>query len=137
MKCSFGHAGCQKTVAKNEIFHMKIGQNLKFLDTWELYTSKESLEHLEYKFKKKKYNFLKKKFVFENFRFFSKDVKIAKKKIPFFKNFKNKIEKWLLWDHSNMNRNKVMNSGGHSPFPVETARLFMVIRAIMAPTRVK
>ena len=54
MKCSFGHAGCQKTEAKNEIFHMKIGQNLKFLDTWELYTSKESLEHLQYKFKKKK-----------------------------------------------------------------------------------
>ena len=45
MNCSFGHAGCQKTMAKNEIFHVKIGQNLKFLDTWELYTSKESLEH--------------------------------------------------------------------------------------------
>ena len=44
-------------MAKNEIFHMKIGQNLKFLDTWDLYTSKESLEYVEYKFKKKKYNF--------------------------------------------------------------------------------
>ena len=32
-----------------------------------------------------------------------------------------------------MNRNKVMNFGGHSPYPVETAKLFMVIRAIMAP----
>ena len=41
-------------MAKNEIFHVKIGQNLKFLDTRELYTSKESLEHVQYKFKKKK-----------------------------------------------------------------------------------
>ena len=32
-----------------------------------------------------------------------------------------------------MNRNKVMNFGGHGPYPVETARLFKVIRAIMAP----
>ena len=82
MKCSFGHAGCQKTVAKNEIFHMIIGQNLKFVDTWELYTSKESLEHVEYKFKKKKYNFLIKNWFFEIFNFFPKggpfDVKIVK-----------------------------------------------------------
>ena len=46
-----------------------VGQNLKFLDTWEFYTSKESLEHVQYKFKKKKYDFLKKKLVFD---FFSK-----------------------------------------------------------------
>ena len=32
-----------------------------------------------------------------------------------------------------MKRNKAMNFGGHSPYPVETARPFMVIRAIMAP----
>ena len=35
-----------------------------------------------------------------------------------------------------MNRNKVMNFGGCSPYSVETARLFMFIQAIMAPTRV-
>ena len=72
MNCSFCHAGCRKTVAKNEIFHVKIGQNLKFLDTWELYTSKESLEHVQYKFKKKKYDFLKKNWFLEIFDFFSK-----------------------------------------------------------------
>ena len=32
-----------------------------------------------------------------------------------------------------MNRNKVMNFGGLCPYHVETARLFMVIWAIMAP----
>ena len=32
-----------------------------------------------------------------------------------------------------MKRNKVMSFGGHSPYPVETARPFMVIRVIMAP----
>ena len=75
-------------MAKNEIFHVKIGQNLKFLDTWELYTSKESLERVEYKFKRKKYNFLLKKLFFGFF--FPKggpfDVKIVKKKISIFQN---------------------------------------------------
>ena len=32
-----------------------------------------------------------------------------------------------------MKTNKVMDFGGHSPYPVETARPFMVIGAIMAP----
>ena len=63
----------------------------KFFDTWELYTSKESLEHVQYKFKEKKYDFFQKKFLI----FFPKggpfDVQIVKKKFfPFFKNFKNK-----------------------------------------------
>ena len=85
MNCSFCHAGCRKTVAKNEIFHVKIGQNLKFFDTWELYTSKESLEHVQYKFKKeKKYDFLKKNFFLKFLIFFPKggpfDVEIVKKK---------------------------------------------------------
>ena len=40
MNFSFDHAGCQSTVAKNEKFHEKIGQNLKILHTQELYTSK-------------------------------------------------------------------------------------------------
>ena len=70
-------------MVKNENFHAKICQNLKFFDTWELYTSKESLEHVQYKFKKKKYDFLKEKIFFEIFDFFPKggpfDVKIVKK----------------------------------------------------------
>ena len=40
MNFSFDHAGCQSTVAKNEKFQAKIGQNLKNLHTQELYTSK-------------------------------------------------------------------------------------------------
>ena len=137
MSCSFGKSGCQKTMVKNENFHAKICQNSKFFDTWELYTSKESLEHVQYKFKKKKYDFWKKNWFLEFLDFYFKGgpfhVEIVKNKFPFFKNFKNKIEKWLLWDHSNMNRNKVMNFGCHCPYPVETARLFMVVQAIMAP----
>ena len=85
-------------MAKNEIFHVKIGQNLKFLDTWELYTSKESLEHVQYKFKKrKKYNFLKKDWFLEIFDFFSKggpfDVEIVKNKnFHFSKIWKTKLK---------------------------------------------
>ena len=59
--------------------------------------------------------------------------KSSKTKFSVFQNFKNKFEKLLLWDHSNIKRNKVMNFGGRSPYPVETVRLFMVIWAIMAP----
>ena len=70
-------------MVKNENFHAKICQNLKFFDTWELYTSKESLKHVQNKFKKKKYDILQKKFFFEIFDFFPKggpfDVKIVKK----------------------------------------------------------
>ena len=134
MSCSFGQSSCRKTMAKNENFHAKICQNLKFFDTWELYTSKESLEHVQYKFKEKKYDFFQKKKFFLIFSiFFPK--KSSKKNFPFFKNFKNKTQKWLSWDHSNINRNKVMNFGGRSSYPAETARPFMVVRAIMAPPR--
>ena len=53
---------------------------LKIFDTWELYTSKESLEHVQYKFKKKKYDFFQKKIFFDIFDFFPPfDVEIVKK----------------------------------------------------------
>ena len=55
----------------HEKFLAKMGQNLEFFGTWELYTSEESLEHVQYKFKKKKYDFLKKKLFFKIFDFFS------------------------------------------------------------------
>ena len=48
-------------MVKNENFHAKICQNLNFFDIQELYTSKESLEQLQYKFKKRKYDFFAKK----------------------------------------------------------------------------
>ena len=88
--------------------------------------------------KEKVWFFTKKKNFFHIFDFFSKGGTLwcrncQKKFFPFFKNFKNKTQKWLSWDHSNINRNKVMNFGGRSSYPAETARLFMVIRAIMAP----
>ena len=82
--------------------------------------------------------FPKKKFFLIFSIFFSKGGTLwcrnrQKRFFPFFKNFKNKTQKWLSWDHSNINRNKVMNFGGRSSYPAKTARLFMVIRAIMAP----
>ena len=40
MNFSFDHTGCQGTLAKNEKFQGKIGQNLKNLHTQELYISK-------------------------------------------------------------------------------------------------
>ena len=56
---------------------------LKIFDTWELYTSKESLEHVQYKFKKKKYDLLQKNIFLKFSIFFPKggpfDVEIVKK----------------------------------------------------------
>ena len=72
-------------MAENEKFHAKkYVKNLKFFDIWELYTSKESLEHVQYKFNEKKYDFFQKKRIFLIFSiFFPKggpfDVKIVKK----------------------------------------------------------
>ena len=87
--------------------------------------------------KRKSMIFSKKKIFFEIFDFFSKGGTLwcrnrQKKIFPFFKNFKNKTQKWLSWDHLNINRNKVMNFGGHSSYPADTTRPFTVIRAIMA-----
>ena len=88
--------------------------------------------------KRKSMIFSKKKFFFNIFDFFSKGGTLwcrnrQKKFFPFFKNFKNKTQKWLSWDHSNINRNKVRNFGGRSSYPAESARPFTVVRAIMAP----
>ena len=88
--------------------------------------------------KRKSMIFSKKKNFFNIFNFFSKGGTLwcrnrQKKFFPFFKNFKNKTQKWLSWDHSNINRNKVMNFGGRSSYPAETARRFTVVWAIMAP----
>ena len=83
---------------------------------------------------KEKVWFFAKKNFFWNFRFFFLWCQNRQKNFfPFFKNSKNKPQKWLSWNHSNINRNKVMNFGGRSSYPAETARPFMVIRAIMAP----
>ena len=55
---------------KMKIFMQKYVKMKFFFDTWELYTSKESLEHVQYKFKKKKYAFLPKKNFFLIFSIF-------------------------------------------------------------------
>ena len=39
--------------------------------------------------------------------------------VHFFENFKKKFQKWLLWDMSGIERNKVMNFGETSPNLVE------------------
>ena len=88
--------------------------------------------------KRKSMIFWKKNFFFEIFDFFSKGETLwcqncQKRFFPFFKNFKNKPQKWLSWNHSNINRNKVMNFGGCSSYAVAKVWHFMVIRAIMAP----
>ena len=64
-------------------FYMQKSQNLKYLDTLELYTSKKSLQHVQCKFKKEKYDYLKKRIIFWKLLiFFPKggpfDVKIVK-----------------------------------------------------------
>ena len=77
--------------------------------------------------KRKSMIFWKKKFFFWNFWFFSKGGTLwcrnrRKNFFSFFKNFENNPQKWLSWDHSNINRNKVMNFGGRNSYPAATAR---------------
>ena len=72
---------------------MNIGQNIKFSDPWELYTSKESLENVQFKF-------ITKKSSFEIFDW-PFNVKIVKKVIfCFSKISKTNSKKGLLWDQS-------------------------------------
>ena len=101
---------------------------------------KRKLRTCTIQIQKEKVWFFEKKYFFWNFWFFSKGGTLwwrnrRKNFFPFFKNFENKPQKWLSWDHSNINRNKVMNFGGRSSYPAETARPFTVVRAIMAPPR--
>ena len=88
--------------------------------------------------KEKVWFYAKKKDFFQIFNFFSKGGTLwcqnhQKKFFPFFKNFRNKPQKWLSWNHSNINRNKVMSFGCRSSYPAEKARPFMVIRAVIPP----
>ena len=77
-------------MAKIEILYAKIGQNSKFLDTWELYTSKKCLEYVQCKF------FLKRKDFLEIFEFFSNGgdplvSKLSKIKILVYQKFQKQI----------------------------------------------
>ena len=78
-----------------------------------LYTSKESLEHVEFRFRMKKYDFLKKNTNFEIFPILIQrgDPLVSKRKIHFFwifKIFGNFFEKWPQGVLGNVKRNKVM-----------------------------
>ena len=118
---------------KMKIFMQKYVK-IKFFLYMRVIYIKRKLRTCTIQIQKEKVWFFPKKIFFDIFDFFPKGGWNRQKNFfPFFKNFKNKTQKWLSWDHSNINRNKVMNFGGHCPYPVETARLFMVIRAIMAP----
>ena len=86
-----------------------------------------------------KIRFFAKKGIFFNFFNFSRHARGPPKifDVQFSKNFQKKFKKWLLWDLSILERNKVMSFGELSPDPVEMADGFMVGGAIMAPPRVK
>ena len=58
----------------------------KFFGKYMLYTSKESLEHVEFRFRMKKYDFLKKTTNFEIFPILIQrgDPLVSKRKIHFF-----------------------------------------------------
>ena len=79
-----------------------------------LYTSKESLEHLEFRFRMKKYDILKKKTqILKFFRFWSKGGTLWCRSENFyffwiFKIFGNFFEKWPQGVLGNVKRNKVM-----------------------------
>ena len=73
----------------------------------------------------KRKNFCKKK-IFLKFFWFSRHARGPPEifDVQFFKNFQKKIQKWLYWGLSNIERNKVMNFGEPSPNPMEMADHF-------------
>ena len=85
----------------------------KFCAKSMLYTSKESLEHVEFRFRTKKYDNLKKNPIFDFFLIFIQrgDPLVSERKISFFwifKIFKSFFEKWPQGVLGNDKRNKVM-----------------------------
>ena len=50
---------------------------------------------------------------------------------------KKKFQKWLLWDMSGIERNKVKNFGEPSHCPSETAEGCMVVRCFLTPPQVE
>ena len=73
----------------------------------------------------KRNNFCKKKY-FLKFFWISRHARGPPEifDVQFFKNFQKKIQKWLYWGLSNIERNKVMNFGEPSPNPMEMADHF-------------
>ena len=99
------------------------------------YIPQKTAENLYKTDSARKSKILYKKNIFFNFFDFSRHARGPPKifKVHFSKNFKKKFQKWLLWDLSIVEQNKVMSFGESSPEPVETADGFMVGGAIMAP----
>ena len=82
-----------------------------------------------------KVGFLAKNWIFFRFSNFSPNARGPPKifDVQFCEIFKNKFQKWLLWDLSGIERNKVKNFGEPSPCPSETAEGFMVVRCFLTP----
>ena len=74
---------------------------------------------------KKRKNFCKKKYFLKIF-WFSWHARGPPEifDVQFFEKFKKRSKKWLYWDLSNIERNKVMNFGEPSPNPMEMADHF-------------
>ena len=71
--------------------------------------SKQSKQHVEFRFRFKKYDFEKKINFFDFFQFFiSLESQHQSSFFQFFKISKFFFEKWPQWDVSNVERNKVM-----------------------------
>ena len=76
----------------------------------------------------------KKNFFFRFFNFSPKargPLKIFD--VQFSETFKKKFQKWLLWDLSGIERNKVKSFGEPNPSPSETADGFKVVRDDLTP----
>lgn len=99
-------------------FSSKTDKNLKFWATDEFYTSKESWKHVTFIFMHKKTIFCK------NFFFGKFDFCIEGPPFGHFWQrtiFKKKCQKWLFWDISDIERNKVKKFGECSAMHVDTA----------------
>ena len=96
---------------------------------------KRKLRTCTIKIQPEKVGFLAKNQIFFRFFNFSPNARGPPKifDVQFCEIFKNKFQKWLLWDLSGIERNKVKNFGEPSPIPLDTAEGFTVWGAIMAP----
>ena len=96
---------------------------------------KRKLRTCTIKIQPEKVGFLAKNQIFFRFSNFSPNARGPPKifDVQFCEILKNKFQKWLLWDLSGIERNKVKNFGEPSPCPSETAEGFMVVRCFLTP----
>ena len=132
-----------QSVAKSRTSPLKKFQaqkswNSKFWPTDVLYTSKESWEHVQFRFSKKKYIFLQKKNFFSIFSIFASWSRLVKNfRRQVFRSFQNKFKIWLYHGLAKVERNKVRKLQQFWSISLRATRDQLLVRAQSAPPHVE